>query len=61
MGQSRVEKDHMTKVIFYLLLKQNHKQEKNLEVQVFLVPLLVLLFITSLFCFYLMLKALALD
>ena len=32
MGRNRLEKNHVTEGIFYLLLRQDQKQDKKLEV-----------------------------
>ncbi len=53
--RGKVERDHMTEEIFCLLLRQGQKQDKKLEVQVFLVHLLIPLSFASLPCFRLML------
>ncbi len=50
----------MTEGIFCLLLKQGQKQDKILEVQLFLARLLAPLSFAGLLCFYLVLEASAL-
>ncbi len=56
-GQSGAEKDHVIVKIFCLLLRQDQKQDKKLEVQVFLVRLLVPLSFAGLSRFCLVLEA----
>ena len=51
----------MIKGIFCLLLRQDQKQEKKLEVQVFLARLLMSLSFARLLCFCLVLEASALG
>ncbi len=53
---SAAKEDYVIEGIFYLLLRQNQKRDKKLEVQLFLVRLLVLLSFASLPCFYLVLE-----
>ncbi len=49
--------NHVTEEIFCLLLKQSQKRDKKLEVQFFLVQLLVLLALAGWPCFCLALEA----
>ena len=57
MERSEAERDYMTEGIFYLLFRQDQKQDKKLEDQVFLVCFLVPLCFASLSCLCLILKA----
>lgn len=50
-------KSHITKGIFCLLLRQSQKQDKKLDVQVFLVRLLESLFFGDLYSFCLVFEA----
>ncbi len=60
-GQSGAERDYMIVEIFCLLSRKGQKRDKKLEIQVFLVRLLVLLSFADLPRFCLVLETSALD